>query len=258
MKLSSFLQYLDALGLLDLIVKLKLRNSILLVIMCHEIGKNVYYEEGIPTKLFEAELRYLLKLRFTFLPLCEALEIIEEEPERPHRIAVLTFDDAYKGVYENALPIMLKHGMRGTIYPVAGFVERSVAHWAVQIGFILRNMKTPVKIKLESLDTSLYINDEYDKRIALKTLLNMLPRMDVDEINSVIQCLTQFLDRELLHEIQELHERTMMNKEQLKEMAELGFEIGGHGYWHVGLTNISRESTSRSRELLEFCKHVYE
>jgi len=86
----------------------------------------------------------------------------------------------------------------------------------------------------------------------------MLPRMDVDEINSVIQCLTQFLDREFLHEIQELHEKTIMSKEQLKETAELGFEIGGHGYWHVGLTNISRESTSRSRELLEFCKHVYE
>jgi peptidoglycan/xylan/chitin deacetylase (PgdA/CDA1 family) len=41
--------------------------------------------------------------------------------------------------------------------------------------------------------------------------------------------------------MQRLYEEIMMNCDQLKEMSELGFEVGGHGYWHLGLTNISKE-----------------
>jgi peptidoglycan/xylan/chitin deacetylase (PgdA/CDA1 family) len=41
--------------------------------------------------------------------------------------------------------------------------------------------------------------------------------------------------------MQRLYEEIMMNSDQLKEMSELGFEVGGHSYWHLGLTNISKE-----------------
>ena len=126
LRLSKLLPALDKIKLLDLLVKLKVKNSILLVIMYHEIGRDVYYDKGIPRQLFDDEIKYLIKLRFKILPLCEALEVIEERPDKSHRIAVLTFDDAYRGIYENALPIMLKYGIRGSIYPVAGFIKNRV------------------------------------------------------------------------------------------------------------------------------------
>jgi len=126
LRLSKLLPALDKIKLLDLLVGLKVRDSILLIIMYHEVGKDIYQDESIPGQLFEDEIRYLIKLRFKILPLCEALEVIENAPDRSHRIAVLTFDDAYRGIYENALPIMLKYGIRGSIYPVAGFIKNRV------------------------------------------------------------------------------------------------------------------------------------
>jgi peptidoglycan/xylan/chitin deacetylase (PgdA/CDA1 family) len=235
------LEYLDSLKILDLVIRFKRWNNILLVVMYHEIGKNVYYDRGIPTKLFEEEIKYLSKLGFVFLPLCKAVETIFEEPNKPHRIAVLTFDDAYKGVYENALPIMLKHGIRGTIYPVAGFMERRIVHWASQIGFIVKNIRMPSTIRINALNKTLVINSEHDKNTVLSYLLNMLPRLDVNEINMIVHELSEYIDNSSKRAMQRLYEEIMMNCDQLKEMSELGFEVGGHGYWHLGLTNISKE-----------------
>jgi peptidoglycan/xylan/chitin deacetylase (PgdA/CDA1 family) len=213
--------------------------------MYHEVGKSIYYDEGVPTRLFEDEIKYLLKLRFRVLPLCEALEVIRKEPGKPHRIAVLTFDDAYKGVYENALPIMLKYGIRGTIYPVAGFMERRVAHWASQIGFVIKNVRVPSTIRINALNKTFVINSEHDKNTVLSCLLNMLPRLDVNEINMIIHELSEYIDNSSKRTMQRLYEEIMMNCDQLKEMSELGFEVGGHGYWHLGLTNISKEDLYR-------------
>jgi hypothetical protein len=83
MKLSRLMHYLDRFRLLvDLLIKLKAKDPTLLVIVCHEIGigKSVYWRGDVPTQLFENEIKCLLKLRFRILPLCEALEVIREEP----------------------------------------------------------------------------------------------------------------------------------------------------------------------------------
>jgi len=207
--------------------------------MYHEISKDIYYERGVPAKLFEDELRLLLRLRFEILPLCEALEVLNEEPGKHHRIAVLTFDDAYKGVYEIALPIMLKYGAKGTIFPVAGFIETRTAHWASQISFIVRSIKVPSTIRISTLRTSISINSQHDKDAMLSYLLNILPKLDVNEIRAVINELSEYISNR--DELGELFERVMMNFEQLNETSELGIEVGGHGYWHVGLTCINKE-----------------
>lgn len=75
LRLSRFLPVLDALGLLDLIIRFKTRGS-LLIIMYHEIERNVYYDIGLSKQYFENQLQYLLKLGFRIMPLCEALELI--------------------------------------------------------------------------------------------------------------------------------------------------------------------------------------
>ena len=76
LKLGKLLPALDKIKLLDLLVKLKLKNSILLVIMYHEVGRDIYYDKGISEQLFDNEIKYLIKLRFKILPLMPYLNII--------------------------------------------------------------------------------------------------------------------------------------------------------------------------------------
>jgi hypothetical protein len=62
--LKGLLLYSDLAGLLDklIYIKLKVQEPVLLIIMYHEISKDVYYERDVSAKLFEDELRLLLRL----------------------------------------------------------------------------------------------------------------------------------------------------------------------------------------------------
>ena len=40
------------------------------------------------------------------------------------RSFLLTFDDAYSDIYRNALPIMARKGIKGIVFPVAGFIGK--------------------------------------------------------------------------------------------------------------------------------------
>jgi peptidoglycan/xylan/chitin deacetylase (PgdA/CDA1 family) len=55
------------------------------------------------------------------------------------RSFLLTFDDAYLDIYWNALPIMARRGIRGIVFPVAGFIGKSPL-WDVTWGTPGRHM----------------------------------------------------------------------------------------------------------------------
>ncbi|WP_243676341.1 polysaccharide deacetylase family protein [Vulcanisaeta distributa] len=198
--------------------------------MYHEIERNVYYDIGLSKQYFENQLQYLLKLGFRIMPLCEALELIMSN-KGIDKVAVITFDDGYKGVYEHALPIMKKYGVNGTVYvSPPGLIENKIPNWASAITYALMKIKTPIELNA-SLGT-LKINNEDEKTKAITTLINNIPKMNKDELMSMIKVL---YNDYLGEDIHKLYYETMLTLDQIKELSEHGFEIGGHGYYHLGL-----------------------
>jgi peptidoglycan/xylan/chitin deacetylase (PgdA/CDA1 family) len=53
----------------------------------------------------------------------------------PAKPVVLTFDDSYESLYENALPVLQEFGFTGTIFVVTGYVG-SLNEWDVNLGWI--------------------------------------------------------------------------------------------------------------------------
>jgi len=241
-KPSKLLPVLDSIRLLDLLVKLRSRN-VLVIIMYHGVGdKMTYYDISLPIELFERHIRYLIKMKFKIMPLCEALEsIICGNP--PSRIAVLTFDDGYSGVYIHAFPIMKKYGVRGTIYVSAGLIEHRVPHWASQIGYIFSRIThtcLPIQIDLGEAGI-LRIHNEGERKLRLSEVLMKIQRMNVNEIRALIKKLSSALGVSIPSD---LYEEIMLTSDQLREMSEYGMEIGGHGYWHVALPNLNSDEVA--------------
>jgi len=76
---------------------------------------------------FAFHLRQLEK--WGFAP-AEPGEILAPARERAF---ALTFDDAYADIYRNALPVMARRGVRGIVFPVAGFMGKQ-SLWDVTWG----------------------------------------------------------------------------------------------------------------------------
>lgn len=81
---------------------------------------------------FRRQLAVLRALRYRIVTLSEALPVLRGQ--RRDRVAVVTFDDAYADVFENALPALLDVGGRATTYAVSGFVGKHNAWDVAAVG----------------------------------------------------------------------------------------------------------------------------
>lgn len=84
---------------------------------------------SVPPAMFAAQLRYLRKQGFsglTFGELCQRRRSGQPLPARP---IVLTFDDGYADLIEEALPIMIEQGFQATVFVTTGWL-RDAARYA--------------------------------------------------------------------------------------------------------------------------------
>jgi peptidoglycan/xylan/chitin deacetylase (PgdA/CDA1 family) len=77
---------------------------------------------GVPPARFAAQLDALLERGWTFVDLHSVLRALDGEGELPARSALVTFDDAYAGLREAALPVLAERGIAATVFAVAGRV----------------------------------------------------------------------------------------------------------------------------------------
>ena len=92
----------------------------LLIIYYHEVvkkGEGATYQK-IEEEKFEAQMQYLKDNGYVslfFSELCKPL---------PEKAVVVSFDDGFRSVYENAAPIMQKYGVKGNIYLPTAYIGK--------------------------------------------------------------------------------------------------------------------------------------
>lgn len=80
-----------------------------------EVGIN-----ALPPEHFGAQMACLQELGYATVTFRDLLTA----PSLPEKAVILTFDDAYASVYENALPLMQPYGFRGVVYTIGRFIGR--------------------------------------------------------------------------------------------------------------------------------------
>lgn len=84
----------------------------LLVIYYHEIvddGEGFSYQK-LEKKRFEQQMKYLKERGY------QTLLFRDLEKPLPEKAVIISFDDGFKSVYENAVPIMARYGVKANIY----------------------------------------------------------------------------------------------------------------------------------------------
>ena len=90
----------------------------LLITYYHEVvkeGEGATYQK-IEEEKFEAQMRYLQEQGYTSLFFSELGKPL------PEKAVIVSFDDGFRSVYENAAPIMQKYGIKGNIYLPTAYI----------------------------------------------------------------------------------------------------------------------------------------
>ena len=77
---------------------------------------------------FERQMAALAAWGYTPVTLEQWVEIRDGRQKAPTLPIAITFDDGYRSIYENAWPVLRRHGMTATVFLVAGCIGET-NHW---------------------------------------------------------------------------------------------------------------------------------
>ena len=230
--------------------------------------------KGLSTARFEGQLDYIQK----YYTVCGGKQVISAfrgEEELPPNPCWLTFDDGFIDHFITVVPRLVSRGMVGSFYPPGKAVEERQLLNSHKIHFILASMNDHRKLVEDFFELLKAYRRDYDlpqDEILYRTHVSP-PSQDGDPSDTVfIKRVQHVLPEEVRSAVTAdlfeqyvkddeavLSEELYMDIPQLRFMARNGMEIGGHGYSHVRLDNLTRdEQEEEIRRTVSLLAKVYE
>jgi peptidoglycan/xylan/chitin deacetylase (PgdA/CDA1 family) len=195
----------------------------------------------ITRETFEQQIDWLGR-RFRFISLDELGSGLESSREWRVPVATITFDDGYRGVYENAFPVLKKKGIPMGVFLVTDLVgtsrlqihdelclliARCFSGWSELTLFL-----AGLGIQLAALEKRK--TKEWSPLLAMEGLLRFLPQWRLLRVMEALQS--------RVREEPENHEELLPLKwEMVREMHRAGVVIGSHSRTHALLTSEAPE-----------------
>lgn len=219
-------------------------------ILCyHRVGAGgiPFYSE-LPAEAFEAQMKFLRK-HYRVVSLEQLLREIRD-PESKGQAVAITFDDGYRGLYTEALPILKKYQIPATVYLIAGAVETGEVAWYDRIFLALQTVPQGV-FEIELGRAYRFDLATPASRVAAASQINACLREIPDERRREY-CAA--LEKRVALPPDELANR-MLSWDQVREMERAGIVFGAHTMSHPALSRLKPQDAERelreSRRLIE-------
>lgn len=193
---------------------------------------NNHYFLNLPVKIFIQQLRWV-RSNYKIIGLDDLLS----EVQLPSRVALITFDDGFRNVYEIAFPILKSMGIPATIFLIGSLVREDKILWITHLHWLMdRVLEKRIQIP------GIIDNDNilFASRIALilKDLKKKLKLLDIKDIRKFLSDLEQKIGITIPKEI---IKQQFMREKEIREVCSYGWTIGNHTDNHLDLCSLSPE-----------------
>ena len=96
------------------------------ILQYHHVSNDTPRITSIDPELFRQHLEYIEEEGFRVWPLPKLMEALQEDAEIPDKVVVITFDDAYTSIYDNALPLLKDRNWPFTVFVSTGPVNSGI------------------------------------------------------------------------------------------------------------------------------------
>ena len=256
------LHYTGAQELISAVQRRAVGGVRVLIVSYHRVVGNCQLESerGLPTlnigrDTFRRHMEVLSESH-QITRLEDALEVLGGRQTARRDLAVITFDDGYRDVYENAFPVLREMKLPAVAYVPSSFVgtAQRLAHdrlWAALMAMerrALGPMSVGVGGDYEGLLLRAFERAETPNKI--------LERLIADNPTPVLYGLAEALeDRLRIDRAEAPRGQLPMTWEMLREMGAHGIETGAHTAEHTVLTN---QPLDEARREIAACKSVLE
>lgn len=190
----------------------------------------------------------------TFIGIEDWLNLSANKQLKDTLYCVITFDDGWADNHEFAFPLLTQHKVPATIFLATDYIESNTTFWPERLYDLLNQLKENDKPKLLS-----GLNDFFES-LGESLNLSRLQSGDADYVASLIDCAKVLTDDEINANLKQIETTlptltdarpAMLNWQQVAEMKENGFEIGGHTRSHLRLND--KAATERIEHEVKGC-----
>jgi peptidoglycan/xylan/chitin deacetylase (PgdA/CDA1 family) len=190
----------------------------------------------------------------TFIGIEDWLNLAKNQQLKDTLYCAITFDDGWADNYEFALPLLKRHQIPATIFLATNYIDSHTTFWPERLYGLLSQLKTDNNPQLltnlnnffddlgGSLDATRLQAEGPDYIASLidqaKTLTDDKINVKIDQIEAKLPSTSQ-------------SKPAMLSWQQVTEMKENGFEIGGHTRSHLRLN--TKASTERIKNEVAGC-----
>ncbi|MBU0480975.1 MAG: polysaccharide deacetylase family protein [Proteobacteria bacterium] len=90
----------------------------------HRFGEDRYPSTNVSMDRFREQMAYLLAHQYQVIPLSRLVDSIIDNKPLPDKSVVITIDDGYRSVYENAWPVLKSFGFPFTVFIYVQGIDR--------------------------------------------------------------------------------------------------------------------------------------
>lgn len=157
---------------------------------------------------------------------------------RRGRAVLITFDDGYLDNYEEAFPILKRHGVSATFFVSTGFLDHPKLSWWDEIAWMVRTSRTP-GLEAGPWLSAPVVYDGPDRESAVETLLEVYKAMPADATEAYLDYLAEATGSGRYDGGRSA--RMWMSWDMLRDMRAAGMVIGGHTVNHPVLAQLPRQ-----------------
>lgn len=225
-----------------------LHKKLLTIFVYHRVltRQDPYRQGELVAEQFDQQMSFLSR-NYSVLPLLDAVRLLRQG-RLPRRACCITFDDGYADNLTVALPILKQYDLPATIFIATGYLDGQRMFNDTVIDAIAHSKLS--QLDLRELHLGLHsIQTIFERQQAVVTILRQFKYRAPEDRDASLPRLVQLAD------CGPLPSGTMLNRNQVRELASLGVEIGGHTVTHPILTSIddsrARDEMIRGKRLLE-------
>lgn len=190
-------------------------------------------------KEFETDLDFMLSY-FRPIGIYDFYSHISGNKQLKEHAFHLSFDDGLRGVYETALPILLRKGIPATLFVNSGFVDNKELFFRHKAALIIDKLNHTT------------ISEATKKNITHILNLNSTNNIQTGILNikyghqAILDKIAQTLDMDFADYLTK--ERPYLTIEELKIVQEKGFTIGSHSIDHPRFSELDMNEKLRQTE----------
>lgn len=244
---------LSKVGILRLLEAAPTRPQ-LLILNYHRIGdaSSSPFDPGIfsaNAEEFDAQIR-LLKNRYQFATVSDALDIIECRKSISETHILMTFDDGYRDNFKLAFPILQTHGVEAIFFLVTSFIGTGqVPSWDEIAYLAKKHAPKTLRISYPRTDDFDLAPENFEQ--SLRRLLHVFKSpatADPPRFLDMLRAAVEFAGDDLRADL-------MMSWDDARAMRAGGMTLGLHTHTHCILAKLTREEQI---EELKLCRATLE